>query len=141
MNFDAALNAAWLVVGLASFALALHFSPRTFRRPSLTLAQLAGVFALLGAIFPCISATDDLEWLESLCSGTEQTVGKRDNRFQENAPAFSAPQNTDGCTPGAPVCVAPFLVAEELPTRCTSLLTVGVYIRRAGRSPPSFSVL
>ena len=63
VHFDAALNLAWLALGAAALGSAI-FDSRDFRSSSASRIITALVFA--GLLFPCISASDDLVWMEAV---------------------------------------------------------------------------
>ena len=98
MHFDAALNLVWLAIGIGAFASALHAPRRPFLLcRTLSPSQLAGVIVLLGTLFPYVSATDDLVWLEAVNSAAEHSTEHGSGRSQgtlANLLAFAQAQDS-----------------------------------------------
>ena len=75
MHFDTALNLAWLLLGALALAATLGLS----RRASSGSRQihLVGVAAIVVALFPYISATDDVLRIEHLNAQQTHTNGNK----------------------------------------------------------------
>ena len=66
MQFDTALNVAWLLLGVLAFAstASATFSGRTVRTRKSRWLHIIGVGMIVTALFPYISATDDVLRIE-----------------------------------------------------------------------------
>jgi uncharacterized membrane protein HdeD (DUF308 family) len=68
VHFDTALNLVWALLGVIALAstvcAAVH--ARSHRRPA--WLHIIGVALIIAALFPYISATDDLVWTENLAT-------------------------------------------------------------------------
>ena len=75
MHLDTALNLAWLLLGAVALAATLGLS----RRASFSKKQfhLVGVTAIVVALFPYISATDDVLRIEHLKAQQTHTNGSK----------------------------------------------------------------
>ena len=74
MHFDTALNVVWVVLGVIALAETIRASirQRRTRRSSASL-HIVGVALIVAALFPYISATDDLVCGEDLAARQHQS--------------------------------------------------------------------
>ena len=80
MHFDAALNLVWLCLGVALLALTVYTSERSARgRKHAPWLRLAGAVVIAGTLFPCVSATDDLVWMERSTPRSEHQNTRSDS--------------------------------------------------------------
>ena len=86
MQFEIALNAAW--IGLSVFALASTLRTRLRTSRSVHLApvwlHVCGVALILAALFPYISATDDILRIEHMDMQQKHDHGQPSNRKTTN---------------------------------------------------------
>lgn len=68
MHFDTALNLVWALLGALALASTVRAAvvAHAHRRPA--WLHIIGVALIIAALFPYISATDDLVWTETLAS-------------------------------------------------------------------------
>ena len=69
MTFETALNVIWLLLGCVAFANAVRvFVGRNSARKQLKWFHVVGIALILAALFPYISATDDILRVENYAS-------------------------------------------------------------------------
>lgn len=129
MQFDSALNVAWLLLG----AFALAASVRAAR----SRLHRASAIVIFVALFPYISASDDLVRFDHCVaqhthssSASQRTQADDLMRLYE---AMDAPLMASA----APVTFTPIFVC--LPERPARVLITTVLPQAAGRSPPTAS--
>ena len=131
MHFDTALNLAWFLLGATALAATLKLS----RRASSGSRQLhlVGVAAIVVALFPYISATDDVLRIEHFTAQQTHTDGDKHKAGDDLLRLYETLDSPLLCG----ICRITFTLI------CFSLLAVPVQflIRRsipseAGRSPP-----
>jgi hypothetical protein len=144
VNFEIALNLVWLTLGLLAFGNALRASRSEAGSPRrLKSFQVVGIALILAAIFPYISATDDILRVENYAS--------RHAHAGEKAPLGSKSTPSDNlvrlyATIDSPlICRSTTLAVTFVFLTFVFLPVVGVVDRatplRLGRSPPAFSAL
>ena len=72
MHFDTALNLVWVVLGIVALASTIRAALIRNRHPSAVWLHVIGVALIVAALFPYISATDDLVRTENLTSTHRQ---------------------------------------------------------------------
>ena len=140
MPFDSVLNLAWLALGLIAVASTIHisFARHIGQRRRAPWLHVVGVALILTALFPYVSATDDVVQIEHFGASTghghthSQTRNKNESliRLYET---MDSPLIYDVCRLTIvlfffSIVFAPAFRVEE---RITPL--------RAGRSPPSIA--
>ena len=134
MPFDVALNLAWLGLGSLILALTIGASRYLKGRNSVPYwLRIAGAVAIAGALFPFVSATDDLVRMEAIASPTEHQDTRNTGSNNSLLHLYQATEAflTSGAIriPYTPVFFAiPRSIAPQ------SLGYVRLHI--AGRSPP-----
>lgn len=143
VHFDAALNLVWLALGLGVLAFVAHVSP-PFRQGRIQWrgSRLAGVAVFAITLFPYVSATDDLVWVEAATSVVEHTQDCADDGSQKaSARSISLLQS----------CVQDWCSAPDIldlsPSYAFFILTAAPachgydwnQTHSAGRSPPASS--
>ena len=111
------------------------------RGTGLCWIQFVGAVAIAGALFPYVSATDDLVWMENLSSRTEHQEGR--NAGTSNASSSLLALYHAG---------EAFLISRNIRIACVFVflaMTLALVIRSfdcsrvhaSGRSPPAFAAV
>ncbi len=138
MHFDAALNCAWLLLGtvaLASTIGAARFRSKTGLFPA--WLQVVGVASVVLALFPYISATDDVLRIANAVPQSKQSpAGPR-------APGSDLVRLYE--TADAPLVSQPCVLTVTFVFLCLVTVVRTIAIRRSvplqsGRSPPVVSI-
>ncbi|HZS53744.1 MAG TPA: hypothetical protein VFA65_05030 [Bryobacteraceae bacterium] len=85
MHFDTALNLVWLLLGATALATTIRAAihrDRTNRTP--TWLHIVGVALIVAALFPYISATDDLVRSETLSTQQDQSHSSSGSKAPNN---------------------------------------------------------
>ena len=138
MHFEAALNLAWLSLGSVMLALAVYnLKHRRVARVACWL-QLAGVLAIAGTLFPYVSATDDLLWMEANASRSQHESNRTNSG--DNRSLVSLYQAADASLPAHTIRLGYVLLIFALlllPEFRYSACRRGHFM---GRSPPPCAV-
>lgn len=140
MQFESALNLAWLLLGVVAFArtASATFSRRHLDTRKARWLHIIGVGLIVAALFPYISATDDVLRIEHFKAQHNPTHQSKQSQNDDLMRLYEAIDT-------ATVCRIPeiafvflfvsivFIRAERLVERVAPLY--------AGRSPPSFATL
>lgn len=142
MHFDVALNVAWLFLGILTFVLMLRAS-RCVRSKAVSRfwLRIAGAVAIVGTLFPYVSATDDLVWLEASNTRSEHQDSRSTGSSNSNSGLLSlyhVSQSSVGSGTVRVACVLVFLAMTIAPILRTFSY---VSLRPAGRSPPDLSAI
>ena len=80
VHFDAALNLVWLCLGAVMLILTVYTSARSARAYNRAAwLRLACTVVIAVALFPCVSATDDLVWMERASPRSEHQSSRSDS--------------------------------------------------------------
>jgi hypothetical protein len=133
--FDTVLNVAWLLMGTLAFASTLLASRRVApeRKRLAGWFQIVGVASIFVALFPYVSATDDVLCLEQWTQSEhqQQDNGKHGNNFQR---LF---ETSNQSTVSRASSFAVTLTFVELVVVLTYRIISRSTPQSSGRSPPS----
>jgi hypothetical protein len=141
VHFDTTLNLAWVLLGFLALASAVRseFFGRVRSRGSKWL-HVVGVALIVVALFPYISATDDILRIEHLNSELEHGHGNTNSNSQKQNDdllrlyeTMDSPLFADVCRLVFTFCFFAFVVIFTLVTLSRNVPY------RAGRSPPALS--
>jgi hypothetical protein len=134
LQFDAILNLAWAVLGALALLRTFCASRRVARQSSRRrqLFEAVGIASIIIALFPFISATDDVLRVEQYAAQHQQSPG---GHHSDLIRLFETADHSlvTGCSQIGLTLVFLELVLV-LPYSCASRVTP----LSAGRSPPSF---
>lgn len=135
MQFDTALNLAWLLSGVIALAMTLGLSRRVSSQKSGLSGwlHLIGVAAIVLALFPYISATDDMLRIEHFNTQQTHQHGSKHNSSDDLLRLYEAmdsPLLGESCRIVLTLIFVSFLAVPDynLARRSVTLIT--------GRSPP-----
>ncbi len=136
MHFDTALNLVWLVLGVIALGSTARVALRDAANRSSACLHIIGVALIVAALFPYISATDDLVRSEEVSS----------HQGHDRAPAKKTPNNNLVRlyeTLDSPLACAKCVLTLTLLAIWIVFLPAPKQYRRAapswnGRSPPQF---
>ena len=137
MPFDVALNLAWLGLGSLILALTIGASRRLKGRDSVPYwLQIACAVAIAGALFPFVSATDDLVRMEAMPSASEHQDTRNTGTSESNSNLLHLYQAAETFLTSRAIRIAytPVFFAISRSIAPQSLGYVRLHI--AGRSPP-----
>jgi hypothetical protein len=139
VQFDTALNLLWLLLGLAALAstarAALRRTPR-LRKTSAWL-HVVGVALIVAALFPYISATDDVVRAEHFSAQHDRGHTGKHTRIDNLVRLYEAMDNPLLCEAREIALVLFFISLIFTPAIRAANRMVP---RQAGRSPPSLSI-
>ena len=137
MHFDAALNLVWLCLGIAMLALTVYTSTRAARdERRAPWLRLAGAIVIAGTLFPCVSATDDIVWMDRGAQRSEHQSSRGDSTRL----LLNFHQASDASLPVGTIrvgCTFVFLAFLLVPV---FQLVVRHRTGETGRSPPAWAL-
>ena len=85
MHFETALNVVWLLLGACALASTIRaaVAQRHARQRTATWLHIVGVALIVAALFPYISATDDVLRVEHFTSQHDQRHSDKNNRTND----------------------------------------------------------
>lgn len=139
VHFEAALNLAWLSLGLLALARAVRTSYRRSagKKPAPAWLHIVGVALIVIALFPYISATDDVLRIEHLNAQHDQHHPRKQST-DDLMRLYEAMDSPLVCRIAEIVLIFFFVSVVFTPT--ASLIDRSTPFR-AGRSPPALLAL
>lgn len=137
MQFDVTLNVVWLVLGFAGFGMAVRTVVRSHRSARRQWLLLVRVGLIIAALFPYISASDDVLRIDHDQAQHQQHEKRSDRAQTDNLMRLYAAMDTPLICAGTGLVTTFRFIALVAPVsqsgieRCTP--------RCAGRSPPASS--
>jgi len=137
MHFEAALNVVWLLLGLCALASTarLAFRRRQASRASAWL-HVVGVGLIVAALFPYISATDDVLRIENFTSQHDHHKPAKHSRIDDLMRLYETMDTPLVCHAPEIAITLLFFALVFIPV---VLVTARIAPFAAGRSPPLLS--
>ena len=135
MHFETALNVVWLGLGALALAFTAHAALRRGpeeRRPPAWL-HVVGVGLIVAALFPYISATDDLVRIEHFSSQHDSHHSGKQSKTDDLIRLYEA-METAWIAPVSPAPIIFFFVALVFAPVVRLIERIAPF--EAGRSPP-----
>ena len=140
MHFDTALNLLWVVLGIAALASTIRATLIRNPHPSAAWLHIIGVALIVAALFPYISATDDLVRTEHLTS----THGQHQSSSGKKTPTDNLIRLYE--TLDSPLACATCAIAITFFAIWVVFVPIASWNRNTasecvGRSPPLFTAI
>lgn len=135
MQFEAALNVVWLLLGVWALAFTAHAAFRrkpAYRRASAWL-HVVGVGLIVAALFPYISATDDVVRIEHFSSQHDSHHSGNQSKTDDLIRLYEA-METAWVSPVSQAPLIFFFIALVFVPLVTLIERIAPF--EAGRSPP-----
>lgn len=135
MHFETALNVAWMLLGALALGFTAHaaFRRRPEERRAPAWLHVVGVGLIVAALFPYISATDDVVRIEHFSSQHDSHHSRKQSKTDDLIRLYEA-METAWVSPVAHVPLTFFFVALVFVPVAT--LVERIAPSEAGRSPP-----
>jgi hypothetical protein len=135
VQFETALNLAWLLLGALALACTTHATfrrkPQEHRAPA--WLHIVGVGLIVAALFPYISATDDIVRIEDFSSQHEPHHAGKQNKT-DNLVRLYETMDTPWICPVAEVALIFFFISLVFTPLARRIERVAPF--ESGRSPP-----
>lgn len=135
MQFETVLNVAWLLAGALALAFTAHAAfrraPREHSAPA--WLHIVGVGLIIAALFPYISATDDLVRIEHFSSQHESHHSGKQNKTDDLIRLYEV-MDTPWICPVTEIALIFFFVSLVFTPLATLIERIAPF--EAGRSPP-----
>jgi hypothetical protein len=138
VQFETALNVAWLLLGLMALACTAHaaFRRRPEERRAPAWLHIVGVGLIVAALFPYISATDDIVRIEHFSSQHGQQHSTKQTKT-DNLIRMYEVMDTPWVCPVSGIALILFFVALLFAPLVR--VTERIAPLQAGRSPPAMA--
>ena len=139
MHFETALNLAWLLLGVLALACTAHAA---FRRPperrrAPAWLHIVGVGLIVAALFPYISATDDIVRIEHFSSQHDSSHPHKQSKTDDLIRLYETMDTPLTC-PVCQVVLIFFFVSLVFAPLARLIERIAPF--EAGRSPPALAV-
>jgi hypothetical protein len=136
VHFETTLNAAWLGLGIVALAFTARGAFRRNRedRPKRAWLHVVGVGLIVAALFPYISATDDVVRIEHFSSQHDSHHSRQQSKTDELIRLYEAIE-TAWVSPVAQLPLILYFVALVFAPVVALIERIAPF--EAGRSPPS----
>lgn len=135
MQFETALNLAWLLFGALALACTTHatFRRKDGERRAPAWLHIVGVGLIVAALFPYISATDDIVRTEHFSSQHEPHHAGKQNKTDDLVRLYET-MDTPWVCPVVEVALTFFFVSLVFAPMARHIQRIAPF--EAGRSPP-----